>query len=789
MKQRSVRSAVVVFVVALLLRLLHIWQLRHSPFLEVLMGDAQGYHEWARRIAGGEWIGTEVFYQAPLYPYFLGAIYTVIGESPIAVRVIQALLGAASCALIALAGRRFFSPRVGLVAGLALAVYAPAIFFDTLIQKSVLDTFFIALALWLLSLLAGEHPVGAPPRTGVWLALGASMGALSLTRENALVFIGVILIWCLRPRASNGQLSRAVSSRSAEKQASPASGPDKVHPTPHDKPGRRRTSSPLPKQAPSVRWSTAAAFVLGLALVLMPVAIRNYAVGGGFFITTSQFGPNFYIGNNPRSDGTYMSLRFGRGAPEYERVDATELAEHALGRTLTPAEVSAYWTDQALDFITGDPGAWLKLMGRKFLLLWNASEMLDTESQESYAEWSWPLRIGGWFGHFGVLVPLALLGAVLAWPERRRLAVLYGLTLAYAASILLFYVFARYRLPLVPFLMLFAGVALVSASEWVRAVYEHRRARRARRGNLESNRLAPSDPLPIWQFSARSAISAVIVISGTIVFTNWPVLSKPLMRAITENNLATALNAAGKGDEAIAHYRRAIAIQPDYAPAYNNLGVVLRAQGQVDEAIATYHQALRVNDDYPDAHYNLANALLQENRAGEAEEHFRIALRSIPDSAGVRNNLGIALAAGGRPDDAIAAFRAAVGAEPSSARAHRNLGDSLTNAGHLQEGLQELQRALELDPNDPATHYNLGSVLLEAGRFDEAITRFRATLQLSPRSVEAHNNLGIALGSKGQIDAAIAEFQQALQIDPGFADAQRNLAMATQAREQARGRR
>jgi hypothetical protein len=77
----------------------------------------------------------------------------------------------------------------------------------------------------------------------------------------------------------------------------------------------------------ATRLQLAAAFVLGLAIVLLPVAIRNYAVGGGFYLTTSQFGPNFFIGNNPNADGTYASLRFGRGAPEYERQDATELAE------------------------------------------------------------------------------------------------------------------------------------------------------------------------------------------------------------------------------------------------------------------------------------------------------------------------------------------------------------------------------------------------------------------------------------------------------------------------------
>ena len=86
------------------------------------------------------------------------------------------------------------------------------------------------------------------------------------------------------------------------------------------------------------------AFALGVALLLGPVVVRNYAVSGAVYLTTSQFGPNFYIGNNAAADGSYVPLRFGRGSPEFERVDATELAERAEGRTLTPGEVSSYWT-------------------------------------------------------------------------------------------------------------------------------------------------------------------------------------------------------------------------------------------------------------------------------------------------------------------------------------------------------------------------------------------------------------------------------------------------------------
>ncbi len=70
------------------------------------------------------------------------------------------------------------------------------------------------------------------------------------------------------------------------------------------------------------------------------------------------------------------------------------------------------------------------------------------------------LRIGSWIGHFGLLVPLAVLGVIVTWPDRRRLWILYALTLTYALSVVMFYVFARYRYPLVPFLLLFAAARL-----------------------------------------------------------------------------------------------------------------------------------------------------------------------------------------------------------------------------------------------------------------------------------------------------------------------------------------
>src|SRR5690349_22963550 len=138
---RFLPTAIAIFLAALTVRLVHLFQIRRAPFFALLMGDARSYHTWAQQIAAGDWIGSGIFYQAPLYPYFLGLVYTLSGDTPTMVRLWQAVIGSCACVLLGYAGCRLFSRTAGIAAGLMLAFYAPAIFFDGLIQKSVLDGF------------------------------------------------------------------------------------------------------------------------------------------------------------------------------------------------------------------------------------------------------------------------------------------------------------------------------------------------------------------------------------------------------------------------------------------------------------------------------------------------------------------------------------------------------------------------------------------------------------------------------------------------------------------------
>ena len=95
-----------VFVLALAARLFFLAELAEDPIFEVLVGDASRYDAWARQAASGDWLGREMFYQAPLYPYFLGAIYALAGPDIFLARVVQAMLGAFGCALVTVAADR-----------------------------------------------------------------------------------------------------------------------------------------------------------------------------------------------------------------------------------------------------------------------------------------------------------------------------------------------------------------------------------------------------------------------------------------------------------------------------------------------------------------------------------------------------------------------------------------------------------------------------------------------------------------------------------------------------------
>ncbi len=580
-----------IFSFALALRLVHLVQILPAPFFPFKMGDAASYDAWAQQIAAGHWLGSEVFYQAPLYPYFLAVIYRLVGSDMFSIRLCQAVVGASSSVLLTGAGWRIFSKPVGILAGLLLATYAPALFFDSLVQKSVLDALFLCLLLNLYSRLL-DHPVA-----WLWCALGASLGGLILTRENALVLVPAVLISLVSYTTMSHRVKLGAS-----------------------------------------LW-----FLAGVGLILLPVAMRNAVVGGEFHLTTSQSGPNFYIGNNPRANGTYRPLRPRRGSAKHERRDARELAEQALGRELTPAEVSDYWSTQAFQFIRQDTGAWLKLMGRKFLYLCNAMELVDTEDQYTYAEWSWLLRFGGYVLHMGILMPLAAWGVWCTWPSRRRLVLLYLIIGFYSASVIAFYVVGRYRYPLVPILSLFAAAGVVETRRF------------------------------LTQSSRGRVIVALVCCLSVALFCNIPIKSRGEMRATTHYNVGVELDAVELHEAAIGEYLATLRLDAGFDAVHNNLGCDYLYTGQLDAAIEHLERAVVLDPSFVEAVYNLATAYLAKGDHQRAVTCFERLVQLRPKMPRAYLGLGMAQQRLGNTDAARAALQKALAIDPDYEEAQQAL--------------------------------------------------------------------------------------------------------------------
>jgi Flp pilus assembly protein TadD len=450
-------------------------------------------------------------------------------------------------------------------------------------------------------------------------------------------------------------------------------------------------------------------------VVLVPVGVRNYTAGGEFHLTTSQLGPNFYIGNHRGATGTYEALVVGHGNAADEREDATRIAQESAGRRLGPGEVSSFWTRRALADIRADPMAWLALLGRKAALTFNSAEVADTESLHVYAEWSSLLRLIAPFD-FGLVFAGGALGTVLTAYRWRRLWFLYAIGGTYALSVVLFYVFARYRFPLVPILLILAAGGVAEIRRF-RATAD-RRPRRLR---------------------TMIAVGAMGLAIGA---SRLPLDDQRAARAVHYAGIATALRGdPARRDRALEFYQRALTEAPQYPPAHLGIGALLGEIDRSAEAIPHYRAALEHWPDYAEARYNLGHALAATGRSDEASEQYAHALRLQPDDVDAHVAMAKALLAMQQPGPAAGHYAQALALQPGNIRALVGAGVALTQLGRANDAIESYRRALQLDPRDDDAYNNFGWTLATGGRLAEAIPYFKRALELNPANENARRNL------------------------------------------------
>ncbi len=649
--RRRVWVASGVFALALVLRLVYLHQIESIGFFNRPLSDGWVYDQRACGIAAGDWLGPADFVHAPLYAYVLGLIHVVAGHDLWTVRLVQIVMGGLSCVLVMLAGRRFFDLPTGALAGVLLAVYPPAIFFDGLIQKTGLELFLSAL---LLCMLARGREKPAPGR---WLAAGVVLGLLILTRQNALVLVPLLGAWLWLG---------------------------------------------LPQASWKTRLGWSAAGAIGLLVALLPWALRNRHVTGAFVLTTPNLGQNFAMGNHPEGTGTYLPFKRGRSDAEHEQQEWTKAAEAALGRPLSAVEVSDYYLDAALAYIRSHPGPWVRLLLKKWLMVWGAYECPDTEDYYLYQEWSAALRALDRVWHFGVLCPLAAAGVVLTWARRRELWLFYAWLLLTAAGVALFVVFARYRVGLIPVLALFAAAGLLETG------------RRIRAGR------------------SRKFLPAGAALGLTALVANWPVY----------------------------HQRRT------YPESYTNHGAALAAQGRYAEDLQELNKALALSSDDVDAHLAAGNTLVQLQRFEEARAHYERARQGDPRFGGVYRGLGNALMGLSRFAEAAEQYRQALAIDARDYVALNGLATTAARQQNYAQAIAWFEQVLRADPTYVDAHLNLANTLLAMGRVEDAVAAYQRALTYAPDNADVLYNLGVAHRLGGRTERAVECFRKALALQP-----------------------
>ncbi len=688
--RRELWTGTLITLLALGLRLFYLSELSTSPLFSVPVVDARTYVDDARYLSEVSWAGRPTpFWQPPLYPYLLGLLFSLSGENYYLPRLLQALFGALICGCTYLLGLRLFPPAVALGAGLAASCYGPLIYFGGELLPTI-PALLLDLALLLLLLTAPLK------QRWPWLLAGLGLGLAALAVSNILLFAPALLAWLWFSQGNFVQRS--------------------------------------------------ALLLLGIALVIAPVALRNYLVGDDWVLISHNAGINFYIGNNPDYQRT-VDIRPGRAWLELAEMPKREAGIER------PSAKSHFFFVRIWDFAAANPldYAWLQLY--KLYLFWHGDEIkrnIDPYfARRDSVLLSALLWKKGVAFPFGLVAPFALLGLVLfarnsaGKTEQGRLFLLF--TLTYMVSVVLFFVTARYRLSVVPLLLLYAGFGLYS----------------------------------LWQ-EAQYRRKALVALAVLLLMAN---VGAGAMDAEGEPQqhfwLGYAYERNGMPANAMREYKWVLNQLPDHDDALLRLAALYVDEKEYRKAIDLYRQYLEFYPDADRVRYFLGNALLHMRRYKDAIATYAQVAEKRPNWAAIHGRIGYAHAMAGQLGPAADAYRRTLTLRPDSTVVRYQLARLYETQGQLQAAAAEYRTLLEQAPAEPEYRIRLADLLVAEASDGQATAMLEQTLQtqraeallrqaidLAPSRVEGYWSMGLLLARQNRYPEALTSFEKIAELVP-----------------------
>lgn len=648
--------------------------------------DALYHHLWAQRIADGDILGGGAYFRAPFYPFLLGMIYSIIGENFTAVFAIQHLIGVFAIPLVYIIAKKYFPMPVAIIATLLTAINGTLIYFESQLLLDFLTVVFYLLFIYLLTIAQQKD------KSGLYFISGLIAGLFAITRPNILAVLPLACLWVF---LTGSDYRKKI-----------------IH---------------------------CGLLIFGTILLILPVTIRNAAIGGDNIIIASQGGINFYIGNNENADG-YTALLPGFGH-SWQYSDAEYEAAIHFGKKpgeLKPSEVSSYYYGKAVKYILSSPGHFIKLITKKLYLFWNRFEISNNNNIYFLTDYIglsfYPLFL------YAILSPFGLTGTVLCFFKSRRYWIFPIMIIGYMTTVVLFFVTARFRLPVVPLLTIMASFT----------IYEIITAFKDKRNKY-----------------AFTLLGSVIIIA-VLTWTNF-----------------------------YDHHDRTTAM------ANYSLGNMALKKGDYETAKLQYHKAIEQGDCIPNAHLNLGVIAFYERDTLSARLEFEDEISSCGKSAKAFNNLSMLarlksnyIMAYAYADSAVyyfpnfkeayinrilaslsssdtifinTAVHGFIDEFPSDIAAKYYYGQYLNRTGHTALAEKEFKYAASSSAKDIVSEYDLSEIYSAALPYGYNPNKIRG---------KSHYQLGLIFAYRYEIDSALFHFQQAVGLIPDNPDARHNLALA-----------
>lgn len=594
--RRDRKIAFWIFLIALLIRFIYFSEHIHSPYFHCPILDEVYIDDLGKNIASGQVIGDKAYFRAPFYPLVLGAIYSISLEDRFfTIRIFQHILGAIFCVLVFLITKEVFNRLAGIFAGVLAIFYGPLIFYEGEILIEFFFLFLNVLSLYLLILSVKKKSI-------IFFSLaGIILGLSTITRPNILLFVPIVFLWIIFLREN------------------------------------KITKSFL----------YALIFVLPVVLLVGIVTLHNYIIEKDFVLISSQGGINFYLGNNPNSDGMTPKTKkryewHGRYKDSVEEYSKRYL-EEIKSESLSSSEVSNYWYKKAKEYIKRQPFDWLKLMFKKFVLFWNDYEIKNVKNYYFCKRYSLVLRILPL--SFGVIATIGLLGLIITiFKKPSYLSILLILYIfIFLISIIMFFVCDRLRLPVIVGMIPFAGAGL--------------------------------DYIINLDFKKGKTLllsMLILLFGGLFTFVDW--------YHIKSN---------------------------DYSQEFWSVGNCYQKLKDYKNAIDSYKKSIEYDKNFPESYLNLGNCYWQINDYEKAKESYEEVIKLDPQNARAFNNLGVYAEKKNDVEKALAYYKKSVELSPEYSKAKTNLGTLLLKWGQIEEGKKLLEESLMLDDTDADTYLGL----------------------------------------------------------------------------------